>query len=426
MVLAVARRHECHFAVLGGGTSPFKGASVADQGITIDLQRMRDVEFADGLDLRISVGGGARWADVYQTLDPKNMSAVGTRNSLTGGISFFSEHHGWACDSAVEFEVVLADSTVIKATQYANADLFWALKGGGNNFGIVTRIVLEVFRDPPRWYTFQLFNLGDLFTVFKRLENHTNTMIPHVWQIATTFGWHDPTQRFVISERMVASEQIELPDHVLRQAPDGTWEKSAVLQTNVYERPILSMAQKMDVMNAEGFYNFFGSVTVSSNAELLLALARVFQNEIDPIRDAKGLQVYIVYNPITVNAMNQMKKRGGNALGLLSENGPLTVVNINLHWSHKADETRMRKFMRQLIHRFRETASEMDMLNPYVFQNHAFEEQDVFSGYGAKNLAQLKDTRQKVDPDAVFQRLQPGFFKLEPKLTTAVEIKSEL
>ena len=66
------------------------------------------------------------------------------------------------------------------------------------------------------------------------------------------------------------------------------------------------------------------------------------------------------------------------------------------------------------------------MLNPYIFQNHAFEEQDVFPGYGAKDLARLKAVRQRVDPDAVFQRLQPGFFKLEPKLMTTVEMKSEL
>jgi hypothetical protein len=49
--------------------------------------------------------------------------------SDTGGISFFSEYHGWACDTVVEFEVVLANSTVVKANQNINADVFWALKG---------------------------------------------------------------------------------------------------------------------------------------------------------------------------------------------------------------------------------------------------------------------------------------------------------
>lgn len=242
---------------------------------------------------------------------------------LAGGISFFSERYGWACDAVVEFELVQADSTVVKASQSVNSDIFWALKGGGNNFGIVTSVVLEVFRNPPRWYTFQLFSMEDLAPVLGRLVTHTATMPPNVWQIATTLGWHVPTERFVISERMVASELVELPEFIPHQSQDGTWEKSPVLQTNIYERSILEMAQKMDGMNEAGFFNLFGSLTVRSNVQVLLAIAKIFQEEVALIRDAKDLQGYIVYNPLTVSAMRHMRKHGGNALGLSEEDDPL-------------------------------------------------------------------------------------------------------
>jgi hypothetical protein len=242
----------------------------------------------------------------------------------TGGISFFSEHFGWACDTVVEFEVVLANSTVVTASPNTNPALFWALKGGGNNFGIVTEVVLEIIREPPTWYTFQLFSMGDLGTVFERLKNHTSAMPRNVWQIATTLQWHVLTQRFVISERMVASELPELPESLTRVDEDGKREESPVLQTNTYQRSILAMAQKMDGMNAEGFFNFFGSVTVRSNANVSMALAEIFQDEVDAIKEEPDLQVYIVYNPLTRNALRQMKQRGGNALGLTEEDGPLT------------------------------------------------------------------------------------------------------
>ena len=82
-ILAIAREHSCHFAVLAGGTSPFKGASNADGGITIDMSLMKSIEL-DADSMQLTVGGGSLWADVYRFLDPRNLSATGTRNSLTG------------------------------------------------------------------------------------------------------------------------------------------------------------------------------------------------------------------------------------------------------------------------------------------------------------------------------------------------------
>lgn len=100
--------------------------------------------------------------------------------------------------------------------------------------------------------------------------------------------------------------------------------RSSVLQTNTYRRSILAISQKMDGMNPGGFYNFFGSVTVKSNSKISLALAEIFQDEVQSVKDEPDIQVYIVYNPLTRNALHQMKKRGGNALGLVEEDGPLT------------------------------------------------------------------------------------------------------
>lgn len=70
--------------MLGGGTAPFRGASNADGGVTIDLQALKFVRESDDYPNSIDVGGGALWDDVYGYLDPKNLTAVGTRNSFTG------------------------------------------------------------------------------------------------------------------------------------------------------------------------------------------------------------------------------------------------------------------------------------------------------------------------------------------------------
>jgi FAD/FMN-containing dehydrogenase len=80
-VLQIIRRYECHFSILGGGTSPFRGASNADQGITIDMRRMKDIEFVNKTKGELKVGAGSLWADVYRALEPFKMAATGTRNS---------------------------------------------------------------------------------------------------------------------------------------------------------------------------------------------------------------------------------------------------------------------------------------------------------------------------------------------------------
>jgi hypothetical protein len=166
--------------------------------------------------------------------------------------------------------------------------------------------------------------MDDLAIVFERLETHTATMPARVWQIATTLQWHVATQQFAISERMVATEPPDLPESLTYMTPSGKIHESPVLQTAAYRRSILAMSQKMDGMNPKGFYNFFGSVTVRSNATVSMAMAHIFMEEVEWIKKEEDLQVYIVYNPVTRNALRKMKRRGGNALGLTEGDGPLT------------------------------------------------------------------------------------------------------
>ena len=84
------------------------------------------------------------------------------------------------------------------------------------------------------------------------------------------------------------------------------------------------MAQKMSAMNEPGLFNLFGSVTVRSNAEAPMAVAKVFQDEVEWVNNVEGLQINIMFNPLTRNALRHMQKHGGNALGLSIDDGPLT------------------------------------------------------------------------------------------------------
>jgi FAD/FMN-containing dehydrogenase len=102
---------------------------------------------------------GNTWDAVYSKLDELNLTVTGGRAagvgvgglSLGGGISFFGTRHGWTSDTIVNFQMVLANGSIISANEEENPDLAWALRGGSNNFGVVTRVDLRAFEQPPFW-----------------------------------------------------------------------------------------------------------------------------------------------------------------------------------------------------------------------------------------------------------------------------------
>ena len=123
------------------------GFANIDGGVTIDMTGLSSVDVNEDHSVA-SVGAGASWLDAYAYLDPLGKSVAGGRNgavgvgglTLGGGISYFSPSVGFTCDTAVNFEVVLAPGKLVNANATSHPDLFKALKGGTNNFGLVTRI----------------------------------------------------------------------------------------------------------------------------------------------------------------------------------------------------------------------------------------------------------------------------------------------
>lgn len=104
----------------------------------------------------VSVGGASNWYQVNSALVPYGRGAIGGRLktigvgglTLGGGISYFSAKYGFAMDTVVNYEVVLASGQVVNANATSYSDLFWALKGGSNNFGIVTTFTYATISVP--------------------------------------------------------------------------------------------------------------------------------------------------------------------------------------------------------------------------------------------------------------------------------------
>ena len=139
-----ARDHDLEIAVRGGGHN-VAGTAVCDDGVVIDLSAMRAV-WVDPAGRTARVQGGALWGDVDHETQAHGLATTGgivghtgvAGLTLGGGIGFLMRKHGLAVDNLLAAEVVTAEGGIVRASAHEHPDLFWALRGGGGNFGVVT------------------------------------------------------------------------------------------------------------------------------------------------------------------------------------------------------------------------------------------------------------------------------------------------
>jgi FAD/FMN-containing dehydrogenase len=148
--LAFARERGVEVAVRGGGHS-VAGACLSEGGITIDLRRMNSVT-VDPEAKTATAAGGATWSDFDRACQPHGLATTGGRVSTTGvagltlcgGSGWFERKFGLACDSLLSADLITADGREVTASEDENPELFWALHGGGGNFGIATSLTFRL------------------------------------------------------------------------------------------------------------------------------------------------------------------------------------------------------------------------------------------------------------------------------------------
>jgi FAD/FMN-containing dehydrogenase len=153
--LAWCRVHGLDFTVRGGGHN-IAGSAVCDGGLMIDLSPMKAVR-VDPETRLVSVEPGATLGDLDRATQAHGLAVPVGINSTTGvagltlggGFGWLSREHGLTIDSLAAAEVVTADGRTLQASERENADLFWALRGGGGNFGIVSRFEFESYPVGP-------------------------------------------------------------------------------------------------------------------------------------------------------------------------------------------------------------------------------------------------------------------------------------
>ena len=150
------RANELELSIKGGGHN-IAGLALSDGGVTLDMSGMRKVQV--DADARLArVGPGCTLGDVDQQTQQHGLattlgfvSATGVAGlTLGGGFGYLSRRFGWTVDDLESVEIVTAEGNVLRASRSENEDLFWALRGGGGNFGVVTEFVFRLHEVGPK------------------------------------------------------------------------------------------------------------------------------------------------------------------------------------------------------------------------------------------------------------------------------------
>ncbi|MEQ4208203.1 FAD-binding oxidoreductase [Actinopolymorpha sp. B17G11] len=198
-----ARDNTLDLAVRGGGHS-VPGFGTCDDGLVIDLSRMRGVR-VDPVRRLARADGGATWGDFNAATYPFGLATTGGIISTTGiagltlggGIGYLTRSLGLSCDNLVAADVVTADGQFLLASAQDNADLYWAIRGGGGNFGVVTSFefrlspVVDIYGGPVFFELERARDVLEFYRDFITSADHRLAVFP-AFQIAPPLPFIPP------------------------------------------------------------------------------------------------------------------------------------------------------------------------------------------------------------------------------------------
>ncbi len=395
------RDNSLEIAVRGGGHS-VAGKSLTDGGIVIDLRRMNSVT-VDPVAKTAVVGGGATMSDLDRACEPHGLATTGGRVSTTGiggftlggGSGWLDRKFGLACDNLTSVELVTADGAVLRASDDDNPELFWALHGGGGNFGIATSFTFKLYDLPSATLGIFIWEASkgpEILRAYRdfveqapdevnggffyftgpeeepNVERHYNKMVSAV--VVTYAGGE--------------AEAKDSMDQILALAPEGQM---------IAEMPYADLNSAFD--DPPGFRNYW-------SAEYLDALP---DEAVDVFCARSG-------DLLVPSPSQHVVFPAGGAVARATTDYPVPwrkapwVVHPFCLWADPADDERSRKFAHDVREDVKPWAS------GDVYLNFIGDEglDRIVAGYGAENYKRLQAVKAAFDPDNVFslnQNIKP-------------------
>jgi FAD/FMN-containing dehydrogenase len=396
--LAFARENGLEVAVRGGGHS-VAGACLSDGGLTIDLRRMSSVT-VDPQARTATAQGGAAWGDFDAACQPHGLATTGGRVSTTGvaglslggGSGWVERKFGLACDNLLSVELLTADGRTVRASEDENPELFWALHGGGGNFGIATELTFRLHPMPAFTAALLIWPPADGPELTRAYREFIETAPDEVGGgIIYLTG---PPEDFVpaglqgkLACAVLATytgpeaEAREAMAPLLAREPAGEM---------IAELPYAELQSMLD--DPPGFRNYWSAEYLN---ELPDAAIDAFCARAEGIIIPSPTQ-HIVF------PWGGAVARNGDSSPMATRESPWVVHPLTM-WEDPADDERAIQWTREVCADVKPYATGATYLN---FVGDEGEER-IVSGYGRENYDRLAAVKAEYDPDDVFHLHHP-------------------
>lgn len=400
---------------------PF-AASIVD-GVLISMRRIDTLRLSPPMSVSgkeeersVTLGTGLRWQDVYPVLAKDGLAAAGGRFVdvgvggllLGGGVNHFGSQVGWAADQVLSFEIVLASGQVIReVTRATHPDLFWALQGGLNNFGIVTEITVRTFPVGPVYGGLMIYNDTEFEPFVDAVANYaspTGGMTDSLSAIEPVIAFV-PASGTAAGGTLIFHQGNNISINNNGVAPPSLANFTAIKTQESAVAVWSSFAEFAMLTAAPGFgsYDFrqlYHTVTVKASPKAVKLVKEVFQPmamEPGPLQDIAGFTTTLNPQPISEAWLRASKASGGNALALDPDvDGPLVLIGLSSFWLHEADDEAVFDFHVKAIESITKAAKKAGLWHPFVYLNDGDPSQKPFETYGhGTSLPRLQSVSKK-------------------------------
>ncbi|EPS41689.1 hypothetical protein H072_4401 [Dactylellina haptotyla CBS 200.50] len=411
---------KCNFAIRSGGHLPVPGSNGRNGAVLLATSKLNHVKFKGSV---AKIGPGNTWIDVYRKTDligqvvpDGRVGSVGVGGLvLGGGVSFQQSDYGFACDNVVNFQVVTADGKIRNANAISNPDLFWALKGGGNRFGIVTSFDMKMYplgRIYGGELTYQYSSLPEVLAQVDKYHGEDRDSKSSI--IVNVIDANDLGYGQFVEVVLYYGKPVSSPPPVFQPF----FGIPGLIANTVTTKPfsVLVPADKQGLPPGV-LSHTWRSVTYQPSAAVNERVSDIFQEEVKSFREERGTDLQpgiftLAYEPYSTGLTAASQRTGGNALGLDARKGPLMLALLTYSWTNQTESALRTAAVKKSVERMKAASLAAGKHIDWIYLNAAAPDQLPYQSYGKGNFERLRRVRDRYDPKGVFSKLQSGGFPL--------------
>ncbi|OAL43510.1 bifunctional solanapyrone synthase [Pyrenochaeta sp. DS3sAY3a] len=408
-VMSILRSTNTTFSIRGGGHSPLSGWANIDGGVLVAMRNLADVVYDDATET-VRLGFGSTWNEVYQYLETHGRGAVGGRAAtvgmgylLGGGLSHLSNAYGFGSDNVVSFELVLANATLVTVSATSNPNLFYALKAGANNYGVITHVTLKTYPLGKVWggtivyygeFRDQLMEAFATYQQSGQLDKKSAVLSYLAINNATAY---------------VSLAYLEPVDRPEVFAPFYNISGAMIVADTTAIRDSFSSLFSEDINRVVPRWTF-AATTFYLDSKTYKDAAEIAQEATKKLANVNGATMVLMPQPIS-RSMVQASRASGQS--------PFTVTDreqmwfcINMGWNLESDDEAVGNILMETLDAIDTMTKQRGLYDRFIFPNDAYHRQDPLRSFGQNAYRKMRGIANTYDPDRIFQRQVPGGFKL--------------